>query len=141
MNIFKSKKVSTISKDTALKVANWWADRICGFVRFDNGDNSMGSMFASIMAEKLVKPVTEEQKQKFIDALASKIEGKEDMFLDVDYHPSKTLVESAEEAGISRNNFPWKTCTVMERAYGENGFKIYGIHGYGAERELIAEQE
>lgn len=130
-----------VSHEIATKVAEWWADKVCGDVKFDNGDPSLSGLFAAGLASSMVEEVTAEQRQKFIDAIVSRIEGKEELYLCVDYSPCKILVEAANESGISKNNFPWKTSTVMQRNYEDYGFKIYCRHGYRAEPELIAESE
>lgn len=130
-----------VSHEIATKVAEWWADKVCGDVKFDNGDPSLSGLFAAGLASSMVEEVTAEQRQKFIDAIVSRIEGEEELYLCVDYGPCKILIEAANESGVSGNNFPWKTSTIMQRNYGEYGFKIYGRHGYRAEPELIAESE
>lgn len=127
-----------IPHDVAVQIANWWADKI-SHTKFDNGDTSETGFMAMALALMSVQPVTEEQREKFVKALVERIDGKENLFLDVDYHPSKDLREAAKEAGISENNFPWKTFVVMYRNYDTDGFKIIARHGYRAEPVTLYE--
>ena len=128
-----------VTKEVAEQIANWWADKICGRVKFDNGDDSETGFMTSMLATMLAKPTTDEQREKFVKALSGRIEGKEYLMLSVDYHPDEILRESAEEAGISEGNFPWKTYVIMDRCFGEEGYRIRARHGYCAEPEILYE--
>lgn len=89
------------------------------------------------MASMLVKTVTEEQKNKFIEILTERIVTEQRDILSVDYGPDMLLGESAEQAGISENNFPWKTVMwiVMEKDTGMA--KVIVRAGYRAEQKQI----
>ena len=125
-----------VPKEVAQTVATWWADKICGNVKFDNGDPSETGMICMGLAAICVEEVTEEQKQKFIDTLSGILEEQDHIYLGVDYHPGKWLCEAAKEAGISENNFPWKTHTVSQ--WNGKRYSVYAQHGYRAEPEIIA---
>ena len=129
--------VKEITKEIAEAAAKWWADQISGNVTFDNGDDSLTGSMCSAMASKLVKPVTEEQKNKFIEILTERIVTEQRDILSVDYGPDMLLGESAEQAGISESNFPWKTVMwiVMEKDTGMA--KVIVRAGYRAEQKQI----
>ncbi len=86
-----------------------------------------------MMATLLVRPVSDEAREKFVDHLTAYIErelekGRE-VFLSVDYGPCVPLAEAADAAGIPENNFPWKTCMWVSENY------IATRYGYRAEIE------
>ncbi len=100
-------------------VTNWWADKISGNVRHDNGAlNEAPSAMACILADLLVKPITEEQLETFkavleerlIEQLSSR--GRVDLYCD--YGPDIFLREAAEKANIPTVNFPFKTGMYIE---------------------------
>jgi hypothetical protein len=101
------------------KAINWWADRVTTptFDALSNDErkdhNNDGMIFAEILAYLLVKPIEKFAREKFIFALREELQ-KEDTRairgLFVDYGPDLILSEAAKSAGISENNFPWKTC-------------------------------
>ncbi len=116
---------------TARRAAQIWRKFISN-PAFDNGANDPQNIMAQGLASMLVQPVTEEQLDKFEDALVNRIMSKDEWGcyrtrLCVDYHPCQELAESAEEAGISPNNFPWKTNMTV---YGDT---VCYSPGYGAE--------
>lgn len=129
-----------VPKEVAQIVAKWWADKICGNVKFDNGDSTETGLLSMGLAMMCVKEVTEEQKQKFIDTLSGILEEQDHIYLGVDYGPGRWLKEAAKEAGISENNFPWKTSTVSQRDFHSDGdvYLVYASHGYRAEPQVIA---
>ena len=129
-----------VPKEVAQIVAKWWADKICGNVKFDNGDPSETGLLCMGLASMCVKEVTEEQRQKFIDTLSGMLEEKDYIYLGVDYAPGRLLREAAEQCGISENNFPWKTSTVSQRDFKAEGdvYLVYASHGYRAEPQVIA---
>lgn len=130
-------RTKEITKEVAEVAAKWWADKICGDVKFDNGDDSMNGLFCMVMAKSLVKPVTEEQKNSFIENLAESIVKEQRDLLDVDYHPDRLLSEAAQAAGISGNNFPWKTVMWIVEDEETKEIKILVKAGYGAEQKQI----
>ena len=129
---------NVIPHDVAVQIANWWADKIC-HTKFDNGDRSETGFMSMALASMLVQPVTDEQREKFVKVLTERIEGKDRLFLDVDYHPSTDMREAAKEAGISEGNFPWKTWVQLFREHGKEGFKIVARYGYCGEPETLYE--
>lgn len=126
-----------ISKECAEAAAKWWADQISGSVKFDNGDDSMGGLFCMAMAKSLVKAVTEEQKKTFIEKLTEIILDKQYDCLYVDYHPDMSLREAALVAGISENNFPWKTGQWFVYDKETDSYRVVVRVGYGGEHEQI----
>ena len=114
-----------IPRKDALLAAKWWANKISRNPRHDNGANDMGNNLAGILADMMNEPVTEEQKEKFISALVErliKVERPYQACMECDYAPNRILSESAKEAGISLNNFPWKTFMVWE--YSKKCFMV-----------------
>ena len=99
--------------------AEWWTKRISGKVKHDNGDDSFGSIFAGMLADEGVEPLTDAQLQKFKNSLVMRISEKAGrgvnvIFLRCDYAPDSTLSDSARNAGIPRDNFPWKVDMRIE---------------------------
>ena len=107
-----------VTREMARTMAQWRGDQIRGDAHHDNGDHdNLASVFAGILADSMNKQADESQVDKFVDILTEKIleQSKENPYalrhlLDCDYGPSKFLLDVAKEAGISPNNFPWKTC-------------------------------
>ena len=96
----------------AQAAANWWADAIKA-PRYDNGD-PVTSMLATVLDADRARPTTSQQ-VRFADALQQRIEallermGEFGCTLTVDYGPDLILREAAEDAGLSSQEFPWKT--------------------------------
>ncbi len=116
---------------------NWWADKISGNVRHDNGAlNEAPSAMACLFADMCAKPIMEEQKEMFKKTLEEKIieqlssRGRIDLYCD--YGPDLYLREAAEKANIPTTNFPFKTGMYIER----NG-DIRVKEGYGRSYESI----
>lgn len=115
-----------VTKEMAHAMESWWGERINGDSIHDNGDNSLSSVLAGVLADSMNEPADEEKVTKFVDVLTEKIikeveGGAFGLFyqLSTDYAPSRFLREAAEEAGINPNNFPWKT--AMDIRKNENG--------------------
>lgn len=96
----------------------WWADRVCkpkfdGLTEQERQDPANDAYkFAEGLALLLVEPVTDEQRERFKNALREEMQSSEFLsnpVLRIDYHPNQVLAKAAEQAGISENNFPWKT--------------------------------
>ena len=116
-----------VTREMARTMAQWWGEQVSGNVHHDNGDHdNLASVFAGLLADTMNKQADESQVDKFVDILTEKIlkQAEEDPFalwhkLDCDYSPSKFLSDAAKEAGISPNNFPWKTCMgILEKDDG-----------------------
>lgn len=130
-------RTKEITEEVAKAAAEWWADKISGEVKFDNGDDSMNGVICMVMAQSLVKSVTEVQKDSFVKNLAENIVKEQVEILDVDYHPDKWLSEAARASGISSNNFPWKTVMWIVEDEETREIKVLVKEGYGAERQQI----
>ena len=130
-------RTKEITEEVAKAAAEWWADKISGNVKFDNGDDSMAGAFCMAMAKSLVKPVDEVQKDSFVKNLSENIVKEQVEILDVDYHPDKWLSEAARASGISGNNFPWKTVMWIVEDEETKEIKILVRAGYGAEQKQI----
>lgn len=121
----------------------WWADKVCGLCKFDNGDDSstggVTAMLATLAKGSAPRP-DEDQRAKFVAALSEIIlkeavrhtkAGRDlsdfRMTLDVDYGPCCELSDAADVAGITGNQFPWKT--VMWIHKGDVAVR----YGYGAD--------
>jgi hypothetical protein len=133
--------------------AQWWADRLAGPCKQDNGDRSMtGMLTAGLMAmnQSSLQYPSEEQLEKFKAALVAALDAKAENHaqrggdypyracLGVDYGPDADLAKAAEAAGIdgSRHRFPIKT--VMWINPGDVAVR----YGYGAdETPLYLTQE
>jgi hypothetical protein len=116
-----------VTHEMARTMAQWWGDQIRGDAHHDNGDHdNLASVFAGILADSMNKQADESQADKFVNILTEKIleQSKKNPYtlrhlLDCDYGPSKFLSDAAKEAGISPNNFPWKTCMgILEKDDG-----------------------
>ena len=132
-----------MDRERVIEVAvNWWADKIGKRHPHDNGDNSTASVMACLMADISYKKSTPEQLDTFkrelkksIEEEYAKIENRKygKIYLDCDYNPCIMLKESAEIAGISLNNFPFKTSMVIS----ENEVTV--SDGYGMPYVKIGE--
>ena len=127
-----------VKHEAAVAAAEWWAKKIDGTCKHDNGDTGLTSLLAMCMADSLNKPVTEEQLEMFkaeliqqIETTAESYKYKTDLDLYCDYGPGFLLADAARCAGISKNNFPYKTgMTITEEA-------VTVRDGYRAQRVTI----
>lgn len=103
--------------------AHWWAERADGTAHHNNRGGDLASVFAGILADKMNEPPEVGALERFEEILAEKIMTAEHRMMWqsiwVDYAPSRILAEAAEEAGISCNNFPWKTGMHIDPDKGE----------------------
>ena len=126
-----------ICHEAATVAAKWWAGKIDGTCKHDNGDRGFASLMANSMADMLNEPVTEEQLQKFQTALCERLESGDlhymGYYIDLycDYSPDRTLREAADAAGISYRNFPFKTCMWL------NEKEVKVRDGYGAGQNVL----
>lgn len=103
--------MSAVEFDTAPQAAAaWWAVQI-------------GAPML-MLGESSKHPVTAEQGSAFATALQAKLEaeldriealGLKSVSLGVDYGPEPILDDAAEEVGVSRSRFPWKTHMHVHR--------------------------
>ena len=139
-----------ISNEAINAAAEWWTKRISGPVKHDNGDDSFGSIFAGLLADDGVKPVTEAQQQKFKNSLVMMIsekvsQGVTVVYLRCDYAPCRELSEPAKDAGIPLDNFPWKTDMRIENdlievsnGYGMPWAQVWPVEHKDEEKEGAA---
>lgn len=99
--------------EAAEVAARWWAERIVGNTRHDNGDTNLSSAFAMWMADAGQETPSRAQIETFEAALIRGIEELARCMGDVplfcDYGPGGILHNAAEESGINELNFPFKT--------------------------------
>lgn len=100
--------------EAAVVAARWWAERIVGNTRHDNGDTNLSSSFAMWMADAGQETPNRAQIETFEAAVIRGIEEypHQDLVgvdLCCDYGPGGILHDAAEEAGINELNFPFKT--------------------------------
>lgn len=123
-----------------LTAVNWWADKINKPEPHSNGDNSAASVFACLFADMMQEKITEQQILTFRAALAEKIDEQIAreievgysgvlVYLACDYHPCDMLFDAAQEAGISKSNFPYKTNMMIESKDGRN-YSVSVSDGY-----------
>lgn len=112
-----------ISDEAIRMLGDWWFDRFLS-PNHDNGDRSLGGMFACGMADMAADkhPITEEQREPFISALTAECQKALD-----DYVPSGTLAAAMDAAGI---------VDVLVRNNG-----IWISTSYGASQELLCDLE
>jgi len=118
------------------KIVNWWAEKVRapkfnGLTEQERKDpRNDAYQLSEMMASALVKPISGSQLNEFKKVLAEKIRDLDwyDINLAVDYDPTRILADAAEQAGIPKTNFPWKTTMFFDM----NG-KIKTRSGYGAE--------
>lgn len=136
LKLYKKNKEEKIAN----MAAEWWANKVCR-PKFDNGDDSEVGFLGSLMAHSIVKPVTEEMRKDFVCLLSKqiskKLNEKDYRYIQIgtDYHPDKILRESAENAGISLDNFPWKTHMFID----ENHISV--SDGYRSPQEIIYQKK
>ena len=124
-------------EEVARIAAERWADRVAS-PKFDNGDPSFTGFITKALAEKLVKPVSNESRTKLISHLVGTIvvylsntDSRVNMILGVDYGPDRCLAEAAHYAGIPTTNFPIKTTMWVSKNH------IAVRYGYGAVIEYL----
>ncbi|MBR3741438.1 MAG: hypothetical protein IKN04_13460 [Clostridia bacterium] len=108
--------------------AKWWADKLRGKVNHDNGDYSITSAFAMVLADivAIKHPASEEQIDRFQVILTGLIQNKIQeeptrrlINFGCDYGPGWLLSDAAEEASIDPILFPYKTWMYIMPEKGE----------------------
>ena len=116
-------KRNNIPEEMARAAAHWWAERADGTARHNNRGGNLASILAGLMADTLNEPPQFGALEKFEKILAEKIMAAEFPYMWkhiwVDYGPDAILADAAKEAGISCNNFPWKTGMHIDEEKGE----------------------
>ena len=102
-----------MTREIAIKTAaKWWTDKLRERVPHSNGDNSLTSQLAMMMADMLTTPMSEKQLSKFQKTLEEIIDHDltdYGLYLGCDYGPDHLLFGAAHQANINANNFPYKT--------------------------------
>lgn len=125
--------------------AKWWGNKIRGNgSHHDNGDREGMGGIAGVLADMMNKPIDDADVDKFEVILSEKIRARNEkyggysyMSIYCDYGPDRILYDSAKEAGIETNNFPWKTGMYID--FGEG--KIEVRDGYRASMKKIFPNE
>lgn len=113
--------------------AKWWADKLRGPVKFDNGDVAPASQIASGLAAMLRDSIGTPPDEA-IEIFRSEVErllvedpnvrdghGR----LSVDYHPCAMLHDAATSAGIEVDGLlPWKTTMLDQAGVGPSGGRL-----------------
>lgn len=125
--------------DAAVVAAEWWSKKIGGEIHHDNGDNSPLNNLAMLMADSAQQKPTEAQINTFKTSVIKGIEqyplrsGEIDIYCD--YGPGLILRDAAEEAGINKMNFPYKTGMYVSEK------EVRVKEGYGMPYETIWRKE
>jgi len=141
MNEFKNvtKTRNEVPEAMARAAAHWWAERADGTAHHDNRGGDLVSIFAGILADTMNEPPKNGALERFEEILAEKIMTAESPYewrsIWVDYAPERILAEAAEEAGISCNNFQWKTGMYIDLEKGEITVRI----GLGEPKKIYPE--
>ena len=112
-------------RECAEVAANWWAS----FIRkpedgqYNTGIEGMTGAhcesFATMLAECAAEEVTDEMietfKEKLTELILLQIEEYGYSETRVDYNPDALIQTAADEAGISADIFPWKSCARISR--------------------------
>lgn len=115
MSKFKNvaKTRNEVPEAMARTAAHWWAERSDGTAHHNNRGGDLANVFAGVLADMMNEPPKDGALERFEEILAEKIMTAELPYewrsIWVDYGPDRILAEAAKEAGISCNNFPWKT--------------------------------
>lgn len=120
-----------ISEEDIRKAVNWWAQFAKDPKPHSNGDRGLHSILAGALCDTQSEPADPETVDLFREDLEARLaaladSGKPAIFLDCDYAPCKLLADSAREAGVRLENFPWKTSMHIEPG------KVVVKYGYGA---------
>ena len=132
---------STDSYVEAINIAvEWWANKLIMKHPHSNGDNALPSILACLLADDGMEDTTDKQIDIFKAELRSKIESNignryGQVYLGCDYHPSPSLRESAEVAGINVLNFLFKTDLYIK--WDGDEYNVYVYDGYGSPREEL----
>lgn len=121
----------------AQAAARWWAGKIDGTCRHDNGDKSLTGFMSGYLADKLNEPPIPGALEKFEEILTNMLVHWDKPWrldrLSCDYGPDMTMLKAAQEAGISPHNFPWKTHMYFDHEKME----IVVSDGYRAPWKMI----
>lgn len=112
-----------LTEETIEKAVSWWAGKLIDSQPHSNGDLGFSSVVECFLADAARQDVTLDQLNVFKKALGKRIEeaAKENVLsvvMECDYRPCRILAESADEAGISTANFPFKTAMFLSEKEG-----------------------
>lgn len=135
-------------EQVSIVAAQWWANKLKAKEPHSNGDSGLSSIFACFLADSGMKDVPHEAYDIFVKELSERIANDIEMIIErgkfsstwfgCDYDPCAILCESAEIAGISKFNFPYKTdMRVIKEADGD--YKIMVSAGYAAPWTKVTE--
>ncbi len=123
--------------------AIWWTT-VLRDPKHDNGGDDRASMVSQMMADMLTQenPVEADALEIFAGFLKEDIdkqieEGREEISIEVDYHPDRMLSDCAVRANlrVPEMGWPWKTRMWVTPKSVEVSY------GYGAEVKIIWGQE
>ena len=121
----------TLTKETIEKAVSWWAGKLIDSQPHSNGDDSINSVMACLLADSTAKKISKKQVEVFKKELAMRIEKEAKAWTKIsvgcDYGPCVMLEQAALEAGIPAANFPFKTWMYISEKDG-----IVVRDGYGA---------
>lgn len=138
-----------MTKEAAIKTAaQWWADRLKERRPHSNGDNSLASLFACLLADLSAsrEDITDDKLKTFktelsrgiTETLARKEKiGDRYCFIRCDYKPCEELRDAAEKAGISEDCFPFKASLTIEKKDDDN-FVLRSRNGYAQPMEEVS---
>ena len=126
-----------MKRETAKRAARWWAGRLRGQSKLDNGDQSETGGMVWAMATMLQQTEKDNRAPEQIDAFEIALT---DVLIEnesriqfsgfgVDYHPDWILSRAAERAGVDLGmvSLPWKTYMHIR------GDSVRVSEGYGAD--------
>lgn len=125
------------SKELIEAAVNWWSERVTGKYTHDNGDRSETSIFAGLLADCVIEPVSNQDmikqyKESLTKHILKASGNSNNLCLSCDYSPDYILATAAKEAGISLHNYPWKTSMILSEkeikvseGYGQPYWTIY----------------
>lgn len=126
-----------MSENSAEFGAKWWADKVRGGSRFDNGDESQMGTTVSALAVLLQSRAPAagdgavmEFERLLRETIQKDLTERGCCWLDVDYNPCRPLAEALTAAGIQKM-LPWKTSMRV----WPTGVEVR--EGYGAEPRVI----
>ncbi len=138
---------------TAEVAAKWWADKLDGMAKQDNGAPEMANGLGGLlmMMSSLMHKVSPEKREAFRIALEAKLDEELDQKLDgledmacgqislrVDYGAEGLLAEVASSLGIpygTGSAFPVKTSMAVSK----KDVKLW--YGYGASEQILYKEE
>lgn len=120
--------------------ARWWTVKLKSKQHHSNGDFSMGSLFACMLADKGMDDLSDDKLIAFETELKKVIDERiecdmiernwPNIGLGCDYDPSPILSAAAKAVGINRSNFPFKTWMRIQVDATKTNFNVEVSDGY-----------